>query len=734
MTAPATVRDPTARSSAWVVTPEQWARCTHEHTALLPDGTVELTWAADEPAPGTGPGCRPGSAAGAPRPGGLAVDDLCRAYRSRPGEGRVDVLAPGSAGRRVGDPGPALRPGVLEHPTGLAVDHLGRLYVAETGGHAVRVVDTTTGGLVARVVVDGHPLDVTPDCGHALALVRGGPAGRTGRLVVLDGRRGARPGPALTRPCYPPGAVPVRIASARRSEGPGCLLVLWRARDGRAAVATPNGTVLAEPDGATDLALGPDGRLVVARGRDGSFLDLQLTVGDGAVHATEREPLLAPGFDGGAVAFTPDGRVVYTTGAGYAWTAGSAARRTSSGSVVTYRLDSLAYRTRWGRLFVDACLPHGTSLALRCVTTDADDVLDPLAHEPPERGAPPLADPTATPPQAPRHLLATARRAAATVPYRRPDGPETPWPPPDRREQRFATYEMPVTAPPGRYLWVELVLTGTDRVSPTVRAFRVERPGHALLGALPRAWSRREEDADFLQRLLAPAEGMLHGLDQRAAGRASLVNPRSTPSDALDWLASLAALALDRRWSEEARRTLVAEAYTLFRRRGTLECLTRLLEIYLGHRPAVLEAWRLRGRTGAVLGTIPLGAPPETIGGAGSRSSGLGRYSTGNGSGAAHRFTVLVPGRLTPEQRAVVGDLLGGHRPAHTLGEICELGEGMRIGRSTRLALTTYVGPRTAAPAPAVYGRSGVGVDAALGGSGAGSRLEAVRVGEVRVG
>ncbi len=749
MSAPTTGSASTARTYSWVVNADQWSRCTHERTALLPDGTVELTWDDDTTDTATGSAARsapdgrcadpeqPEPDPGHPDPGhptgGLAFDDTCRAYRSRPDRGRLDVLPSGSGGRRAAGGSQASdRRGALAHPTGLAVDRRGLLYIAETGADAVRVVDTLTGELAARVAVDGHPVDVAPDCGRALVLVRGGPGGRTGRLMVLDGRRGARPGPDLVRPCYPPEAVPVRLTSARDAEGVGCLLVLWRARDERAAVALPNGTVLAEPNGATDVDLGPDGRLVVAVGAGRPLRDLQLVPGGGP-QLLEREPLRAPGFDGAAVSTAPNGRVAFTTAAGYSWTAGSAARRATSGEVVTYRLDSLAYRTRWGRAFIDACLPGGTHLALRFVTTDADEVLDPIPAVAPERGGRVVSEPQVTPPQAPAHLLTAARRAPAHGAYRRPGGPETPWPV-SGDERRLQTYEVPVHAAPGRYLWIELVLTGTDRVSPTIGALRVERPGHALLGALPRAWSRREEDAAFLQRLLAPAEGLLHELDRRAAERAALVNPRSIPTEAMDWLASFAALTSDRRWSEPARRTLIAEVYPLFRQRGTLGCLLRLMEIYLGHRPTIIETWRLRGLTGVILGATPLRAPVETIGGAGSRTSGLGRFAVGDGSATAHRFTALVPGRLTTEQRAVLGHILADHRPAHTLGELCELGEGMRLGQSLRLDLTAYVAAADDRPTPAVFGRTGLGVDAVLGVPVTGSRLDGVRVGQVSVG
>ena len=66
---------------------------------------------------------------------------------------------------------------------------------------------------------------------------------------------------------------------------------------------------------------------------------------------------------------------------------------------------------------------------------------------------------------------------------------------------------------------------------------------------------------------------------------------------------------LDRRWPEAARRALVAEAFSLFRIRGTRACLERIVELYLGRAVQVVESWRLRGLGGVSLGMSPPGTP-----------------------------------------------------------------------------------------------------------------------------
>lgn len=729
-----------ARTYSLLVHPDQWARCAHEGTALLPDGSVELSWYDPQATVDVlGSGRRAGECPPVPpalRPvgaGSLTFDAWCRAYRSHPRSGRVDVLPTGSAGTGPEPCGRARR-GVLGYPTGVAVDRQQRLYVAETGAGVVRVIDLRTQRLLRRIAVaPGRPVDVAPDCGHALVLTR---SGHGAALVVIDGRHGPRRGPSLVRPCYPPGSTARRVTSARVGGATEtCPLVLWSAPDGRSVVARPDGTVVLEIDGASDLDLGPGGRLVVALGPGLPVRDFQID-GDRAV---EREPLIAPGYDGGGVAIAPNGRVAFTTDRGYGWTAGTAARRVRLGRVLTYRLDSQAYRTRWGRTFVEACVPRGTGLEFRFVSSDEDLVLDPIVSTPPDRGARDLADPGATPTMVPQHLLEVARRVPAHRAHRRASGSERPWPMPGE-DRGLHTLELPVSAEPGRYLWVEITLLGTELVSPRIVALRVERPGHRLLASLPRAWSRDEANADFLHRFLAPTDGLLHEVDQQAAERAALVNPHRVPREALAWLGSFAGLTLDQRWSEEARRTLVAEAYTLFRRRGTLGCLTRLLEIYLGFPPALIETWRLRGLAGIVLGTMPSGEPTETVGGAAAASSSLGRFSIGGTladettyDASAHRLTVLVPGCLGAEQRAVVDNLLETQRPAHTMVEVCELGDGMRLGQTVRPGLTAYVGPARA-PREAVLGRTGIGIDSVAGVAAVGSRVAESGVGEVLVG
>ncbi|TCN32788.1 phage tail P2-like protein [Kribbella orskensis] len=695
----------TDRGISLLADPDQWARCSHDRTALVPGGGVQLSWF-DSPSGEDGP----------LSPGGLAFDRWCRAYRSRPLDGRVDVLREGQ-----GSGGDEPCPGPFREPRALAVDRAQRLYVAEPHAGTVAVIDLWSRRFLRRVPVrqrgqlSRRPVDLAADCCRVLVLLAN-PAG----LVVIQGRRGPLPGPQLRRPRCHTNLEATRLIVTDE----GDVLVLWQDPQGRQSiVATVDGTDSLDIPDATDIGTATGGLLIVARQPDQPFLRFRTSGGN----RVELEPIAADGYDGGAVQIAPDGAVAFTTEDGFACVGGSAARHRTSGTVTTYRLDSGTYRAGWGRVFIDACLPANTDVRLRFVSGDEDDVPDPVEWLPAERASGSIRRPDLTPPMVSESALAAAGDGRPL--YRRSTGREHGWTQ-IAADDGFETYEVPVFAARGRYLWIALDLTGTAVATPTIRALRVERPGHRLLDHLPKAWSRDDQSAAFLQRYLAPTEGLLHELDEKSALRHLLVDPAATPQEALGWLASFAGLVLDRRWPEPARRTLIAEAYALFKRRGTRHSLTRLLEIYLGYPPVIVEQWQLRGIPGGYLGARPGEVSPAALG-SGMRTGGGvvgdlvlgGRIPGDNGyDAAAHRFSVLIPADLTSEQLQVVTHVLDIHRPAHTTYELCELGFGMRVGRRLHVSLTSVVGPG-AGWGPALVGQMAVGGDGIVGVPVVGSRL-----------
>lgn len=708
---------PLPRAFALMQTEDQWLRAFHDNTAL-DAGVIQLAFV-DETALQSG-GTPPAPAAG------LAFDPHCRLYHSVPDRGRVerqlwaapepedplDLLAAGPP-PLSGDFHPAGHPSPLLHePRGLAVDPDNRLFIAETAARRILVFDLWSLRLLRRVPVPGRPVDLVVKDHSVLALLSSPAA-----LVRLEAHTGPRP------VALPAGLDdPARVALSPDGE----IVVLDRARSANARVVS-SGHTIAAPF-ATDIEFLPGPVLVVSRLPREDFL--RFRIGSASIEAMP--PLKARDYDGLGIVRTPDDRIGFFTSHGFRHAVPARIRYRASGRVVTYRLDSGEFRTVWGRLFLDACIPKDTDIHVACVAADdPPEDEDTLPRRLPANVTEAvIARPDLSPPMPPDSLTP----ADITQPlHRRESGRELPFTPYGAGDA-FQTYEAPILAGPGRYLWIALELTGNTRFTPRVRSLRAEYPSHDYLRRLPKVFSREEQAAEFLRRYLALFDGFLGELDGRATARHVLLDAAATPAEALAWLAGFVGLILDERWPVPVQRAILAQAAWLFRFRGTVPGLRRFLDLYVGNNVILIEKFRLRG-----LGAIgePGGPESRAVLGAGFRVGGaLAEENFTPLSGAvedafdthAHRFSVVIRAVLTTEQLAVVRRILDVHRPAHTIVEVCTVDTGIRVGRALHVGLTAVIG-RSGGFTMLQTGASFLGRGSIVGRPAVGTRLESSRLG-----
>lgn len=195
----------------------------------------------------------------------------------------------------------------------------------------------------------------------------------------------------------------------------------------------------------------------------------------------------------------------------------------------------------WHRLFLDACIPPGDAVL---VESRAAEVRAELTHVP-WRREPAL------------HLRAT--------------GPERPFAAARSNPQPgTGTWELLFQETRGRYLELRLTLRGSGRSSPKLHALRVHYPRFSYLDRyLPAVYREDPASASFLDRFLANFEGFFTELEGRIATAEALFDTRTSPAEALDWLAVWLGAALDEEWDEARRRLFLAHAVALYRRRGT---------------------------------------------------------------------------------------------------------------------------------------------------------------------
>jgi hypothetical protein len=404
--------------------------------------------------------------------------------------------------------------------------------------------------------------------------------------------------------------------------------------------------------------------------------------------------------------------------------------------LVTPVLDGKARDCVWDEVFLDACIPPGTTVT---VSTSADN--DPTL----------VADPQAPFNQEPPLYL---RKAGSEMPWYHAFPKTTP--PPVGR----GTWEVLLQRAKGRYLRVKLELSGNGRTSPELKAMRAYYPRFSYPRQyLPAVYLEDPISASFVERFLANPKGFYTKIEGRIRDIGYLFDPRSTPTEALDWLAGWLGLTLDPLWETinqrlqtgtttttatttivtaaptmqtvpDRRRLFIRFATRLFTRRGTADGIRFALHLLLEPGlEATLQRFSLARLT-------PDPALIETLQGLGlslptpamtetdienlftqyllspnrpSKVRIVERFMTRGGlatvagdptetdatndsvAATAHRFAVMIPETLAADIQTMVSRIVDLEKPAHTAYEVRRYWDYFRVGEA-RLGTDTILG------------------------------------------
>ncbi|GHO87620.1 phage tail protein [Dictyobacter formicarum] len=331
--------------------------------------------------------------------------------------------------------------------------------------------------------------------------------------------------------------------------------------------------------------------------------------------------------------------------------------------------DSTIPGCTWHRLFLDAQIPQGTSIRVRARAAD-----DPV-------------------------LLLQAGWNQQPDPYLRSGGAELPyydpWSDMQPVAERTGTWELLFQEIYGRYLQIELTLQGTGRSTPAIRALRAWYPRFSYLDHyMPAVYRENPVSASFLEHWLANFEGIYTNLEDKIEQAAVLFDPRTTPSDTLDWLAGWFDLVLDPLWSEQRRRFLVQHVDKLYRWRGTVPGVEIAVRLYLDERidESLFDfAGPNRGNVRIVEHFLARDVGNLVASFSEERRQPSAPLTAEVVQEYAHRFSLFLPHNLHEEQLALVRRIVALEKPAHTKFELEPYGDLFRIGK-VRLGVDTYLG------------------------------------------
>jgi phage tail-like protein len=96
-------------------------------------------------------------------------------------------------------------------------------------------------------------------------------------------------------------------------------------------------------------------------------------------------------------------------------------------------------------------------------------------------------------------------------------------------------------------------------------------------------------DTGFMRRFLGLFESILVPIEWNVDNFDLYLDAGTSPMAFLPWLSAWYEIVFDENWQESQRRTLLKEAHQIYARRGTRWALSRLIEIYTGSAPEIIE-------------------------------------------------------------------------------------------------------------------------------------------------
>ena len=169
----------------------------------------------------------------------------------------------------------------------------------------------------------------------------------------------------------------------------------------------------------------------------------------------------------------------------------------------------------------------------------------------------------------------------------------------------------------GRYLWVYTELYCPRGRKAGINDIRIYLPAGSWIDHLPGIYRQSDGESHFLERYLGIFQTFYEELDHEIADIAHRFDPDCAEADFLEWLAQWLNISDTKIWTEDQLRRLLLKAVEFYRKRGTKESLSELIELYTGEKPFIIEGSDVgeladRPELAEVLSTL-YGADPSTV-------------------------------------------------------------------------------------------------------------------------
>ena len=237
-------------------------------------------------------------------------------------------------------------------------------------------------------------------------------------------------------------------------------------------------------------------------------------------------------------------------------------------------------------------------------------------------------------------------------------------------EERKNPKDMLLSKAKGRYLWFKLELILKQESVPMIQGLEIEFPRESFVSYLPEFYRSNEENFEFLDRFLGMYQSMILDLQEEVVNISHYLDSDVTSTEFLHWLAKWVAIDDVFRWDEQKLRNFIKQSFSIYKLKGTKEGLERVIELYLGQKPRIVETYE-------IMNTY-------------SKSEYQEQYQSLYGDNI-YSFFVFVEEKFVPTKEVLIGlnAIIEHYKPAYTVGKVIVLKSFMVLGQHVYLGINS---------------------------------------------
>lgn len=146
----------------------------------------------------------------------------------------------------------------------------------------------------------------------------------------------------------------------------------------------------------------------------------------------------------------------------------------------------------------------------------------------------------------------------------------------------------------GRYLWIRIELIGNPQSGPLLKRLRIYLPGEHIMDYLPEIYRQHIGKDDFFYRFMSIFQSFLFDMENEIDNVSGYFDVDTAEKEFLEWLCGWLDIQDVSCWDEGKLRRFLAEAVDIYGSAGTRRGIERLVELYLGEKPVMIEFSQVR--------------------------------------------------------------------------------------------------------------------------------------------